>query len=67
MSLGAALFLLFLALKLTHETDWSWWAVLAPLFPEALIDLVIVTVILAAVRARKRGVKDARNLYSSRS
>jgi hypothetical protein len=33
--------LLFVALKLTHQIDWSWWWVLAPLWvPVALLAVV---------------------------
>lgn len=31
MSIGKLLFVLFVYLKVTHQIDWSWWWVFAPL------------------------------------
>lgn len=40
-----ALTILFIALKLTHVIDWSWWWVLAPLWiPVAVVLGIIATV-----------------------
>jgi hypothetical protein len=33
---------LFIALKLAHVTDWSWWWVFAPLWVPALLVLVVI-------------------------
>jgi hypothetical protein len=41
--------ILFIALKLTHFIDWSWWAVLSPLWIPMSIAIVVV-VILAIVQ-----------------
>ena len=41
------LFLTFLVLKLTHEIDWSWWWVAAPLWMPPAIALAIVVVMMA--------------------
>lgn len=40
-----ALTILFIALKLTHVIDWSWWWVLAPIW----IPIVVVFGIIAIV------------------
>lgn len=46
---GGLLFLLFLALKLTHVIDWSWWWVTAPLWGGvALVVLILVIFIIIA-------------------
>ena len=39
---------LFIALKLAHVTDWSWWWVLAPIWIPVLLALVIVALVMAA-------------------
>lgn len=41
LTFPAALTLLFVGLKLTHYIDWSWWAVLAPMWVGAVIILVV--------------------------
>lgn len=42
--------ILFIAFKLTHVIDWSWWLVLAPLLvPIALVLLVVGLIIVASV------------------
>lgn len=42
-----ALTILFIALKLTHVIDWSWWWVLAPLWiPVAVVLGIIVIVVI---------------------
>jgi Transmembrane Fragile-X-F protein len=41
---GGLLFLLFLALKLTHYIDWSWWWVTAPLWIGLAIYLSIALI-----------------------
>lgn len=38
--------LLFIALKLTNNIDWSWWYVLLPFYIEVIIRLVIKIVVL---------------------
>ena len=44
--------ILFIALKLTHYIDWSWWYVLAPIwFPFALVVGVMIIVGLGVVLA----------------
>ena len=45
-----ALQLIFIVLKLCKVIEWSWWAVLIPLWIElALCVLVIVFVVIAAI------------------
>ncbi len=44
IGLGGALFLLFLALKLTGYINWSWWWVTAPLWGGFAILLLILLV-----------------------
>ncbi len=41
-SLLSMLFVLFLALKLTHLIDWSWWYVTAPLWIPWAIALFFI-------------------------
>jgi hypothetical protein len=40
--------ILFIALKLTNQIDWSWWWVLSPIWITAAIVLVIATILAAA-------------------
>ena len=39
-----ALTILFIAFKLTHIIDWSWWWVLAPLWIPAAVVLGIISI-----------------------
>jgi hypothetical protein len=38
---------LFIALKLAHVTDWSWWWVFSPVWIPALIVFIIVALVAA--------------------
>lgn len=52
-----ALTILFIALKLTHVIDWSWWWVLAPLWiPVAVIlgIIAIVAIVISIVKIIKK-------------
>ena len=49
--------ILFIALKLTHIIDWSWWWVLAPLWIPVAVVLGII-VIVAIVALIVKGIKD---------
>lgn len=52
-----ALTILFIALKLTHIIDWSWWWVLAPLWiPVAVVlgIIVIVAIVVLIVKVIKK-------------
>lgn len=52
-----ALTILFIALKLTHIIDWSWWWVLAPLWiPVAVVlgIIVIVAIVIMIVKLIKK-------------
>ena len=52
-----ALTILFIALKLTHVIDWSWWWVLAPLWiPVAVVlgIIVIVAIVMLIVKVVKK-------------
>ena len=52
IGLGGALFILFLALKLTGHITWSWWWVFAPLWiPVAIVLIIILLVFLGLVFA----------------
>lgn len=51
-----ALTILFIALKLTHVIDWSWWWVLAPLWIPVAVVLGIVAIVAIAVLIMK-GIK----------
>lgn len=46
---GTLLTILFIALKLTHYIDWSWWWVLSPVWITALLLFLIL--ILCGVAA----------------
>lgn len=41
---GSLLTLLFIALKLTHVIDWSWWWVLSPIWIGAIIAIIFFVV-----------------------
>ena len=50
---GTVLFMIFLVLKLTHNIDWSWWLVTAPLWaPLAVVALIAIAVGVAALGRR---------------
>lgn len=52
-----ALTILFIALKLTHVIDWSWWWVLSPIWiPVAVVlgIIVIAAIVMLIVKAVKR-------------
>lgn len=51
VSIGTALFIVFLILKLTHVINWSWWWITAPLWISfgLVILFFIVIVIIGAV------------------
>ena len=49
--------ILFIALKLTHIIDWSWWWVLAQLWIPVAVVLGII-VIVAIVALIVKGIKD---------
>lgn len=46
IGLPAVLFLIFLVLKLTHNIDWSWWWVTAPLWIPWSLFLVVLVLVL---------------------
>lgn len=50
-----ALTILFIALKLTHVIDWSWWWVLAPIWLPTVIVLVIISIIAFVAFWYKKG------------
>lgn len=41
VTFASLLFLLFLALKLTHVIDWSWWWITAPLWIPFIIVIAV--------------------------
>lgn len=49
---GTVLFLIFLTLKLTHNIDWSWWWIAAPLWIPATMFLLVVGFLFAAGNRR---------------
>lgn len=59
MGLPTILFLIFLVLKLTGFITWSWWLVLAPLWIELVLDLLLFVVAGSFVRAVWRRVRGA--------
>lgn len=38
--------LIFITLKLTHVIDWSWWVVLAPIWMQIVILIILFVIIL---------------------
>jgi hypothetical protein len=42
--LGSPVFVVFLVLKLTHQIDWSWWWVTAPLWVPVVALLAVFAV-----------------------
>lgn len=56
MNLFSALFVLFVALKLTGAIDWSWWTVCTPLLVGLLLATVCGVTAAVAVDARRREV-----------
>ncbi len=48
--LPTLLLVLFIALKLCHVIDWSWWWVMAPLWVPIAIFLLVFAVRLAGKR-----------------
>ena len=51
-----ALTILFIALKLTHVIDWSWWWVLSPIWIPVAVVLGIVAIVAIVVLIMK-GIK----------
>lgn len=51
-----ALTILFIALKLTHIIDWSWWWVLAPLWIPVAVVLGVIAIVAIVVLIMK-GIK----------
>lgn len=52
-----ALTILFIALKLTHVIDWSWWWVLSPIWiPVAVVlgIIAIVAIVISIVKIIKK-------------
>lgn len=58
----SALALLFIALKLCHVIDWSWWWVLSPIWISFGLFILIIAAVLiwAAVTDRQVTVKRKR-------
>ena len=55
-----ALLVLFVALKLTGQIDWSWWLVVWPLYPGLFflaLGLVLQAIGLSIVKAAMRNRK----------
>jgi len=48
-SLAGVLTIVFVVLKLTHEINWSWWAVLAPAWICVFFALVVFMIIVGAI------------------
>jgi hypothetical protein len=61
VSVGGALALLFIALKLCHVIDWAWWQVLAPFWiPAALVNALIVCRVIALTVTSAMEVRERR-------
>ena len=50
ISLGGALFLIFLVLKLIGVIDWSWWWVFSPLLIGFGITIIFFIIILLMIK-----------------
>ena len=50
LSLLSILTLIFLALKLTDNIDWSWWWVFSPLWIPAAIVVVLYIIYLIVIK-----------------
>lgn len=60
IGIAGATFIVFLVLKLTHNIDWSWWWVTAPLWiPTAFILLLFL--IGGALIGAGKGIEAASN------
>jgi len=56
IGVGGLLGVLFVALKLTHVIDWSWWWVLAPFWGGLAIVLIVLVVFgILYVVSKNRG------------
>ena len=44
LGLGSVLLVVFVVLKLTGTTDWSWWWVLSPIWISALLVIVVLAI-----------------------
>ncbi len=53
ISFAGLLTVLFIALKLTHVVDWSWWWVLSPLWISAALAILVLLVIGVVVVVKK--------------
>lgn len=54
----------FVTLKLTHNIDWSWWWVFAPLWIAAVVRVVTFAVALVVARViRRRVVRQFREFW----
>jgi hypothetical protein len=55
VTFASLLFLLFLALKLTHVIDWSWWWITAPIWgPFVIVVVVLIIIAVIAVLLNKK-------------
>lgn len=62
MNFYEALLLLLIALKLTHQIDWSWWLVLLPAIGAAIVLAAIYSVVgVRWIMARRRESSSSRN------
>ena len=52
ISFGGLLAIVFIVLKLTNVINWSWWWVLAPLWGQIALAVVILTVMFIAAAAK---------------
>jgi len=50
LGVSGTLGLIFIVLKLTHNIDWSWWWVLAPIWIPAALMAIIGLIIFLLLR-----------------
>ena len=55
ISFTGALTILFIALKLCHIINWSWWWVLSPIWISLLIAIFIIAILVIFVLIKELG------------
>jgi hypothetical protein len=60
MGICEVLTLIFVTLKLTHVTDWSWWTVFIPEYISVGLGLLWLAVIGVVASKTKKRVRNAR-------
>jgi len=61
VKIGVPLTVLFVILKLTGNIEWSWWLVMAPIYPA----IVVITVVYATILFWNRFVLRSNRYWSN--